>query len=70
METMEKKGIDSGLKCTHPITGGAVPIWIANFVLMWFFPGTPVSSTNKTEIVLKVVLITITLTPLKLTNLQ
>ena len=28
----------------------------------WFSPGTPISSTNKTEILLKVVLNTITLT--------
>ena len=32
METMEKKGVDSGLKCMHPITGKAVPIWIAFFL--------------------------------------
>jgi leucyl-tRNA synthetase len=43
METMEKKGIDSGLKCTHPITGGAVPIWIANFVLMGYGTGAVMS---------------------------
>ena len=39
METMEKKGIDSGIKALHPITGEAVPIWIANFVLMGYGTG-------------------------------
>ncbi len=39
METMEKKGIDSGIKALHPITGKAVPVWIANFVLMGYGTG-------------------------------
>jgi len=43
METMEKKGVDSGLKCTHPITGAEVPIWIANFVLMGYGTGAVMS---------------------------
>jgi len=43
METMEKKGIDSGLKCIHPITGKEVPIWIANFVLMGYGTGAVMS---------------------------
>ncbi len=43
METMEKKGIDSELKCTHPITGEVVPIWIANFVLMGYGTGAVMS---------------------------
>jgi leucyl-tRNA synthetase len=43
METMEKKGVDSGLKCVHPITGEAVPIWIANFVLMGYGTGAVMS---------------------------
>jgi len=43
METMEKKGVDSGLKCTHPITGEEVPIWIANFVLMGYGTGAVMS---------------------------
>jgi leucyl-tRNA synthetase len=43
METMEKKGVDSGLTCTHPITGEAVPIWIANFVLMGYGTGAVMS---------------------------
>ncbi|SMN10669.1 Leucyl-tRNA synthetase [uncultured Candidatus Thioglobus sp.] len=43
METMDKKGIDSGLKCTHPITGESVAIWIANFVLMGYGTGAVMS---------------------------
>ncbi|SFV79392.1 Leucyl-tRNA synthetase [hydrothermal vent metagenome] len=43
METMEKKGVDSGLKCTHPITGDEVPIWLANFVLMGYGTGAVMS---------------------------
>ncbi|BBB24298.1 leucyl-tRNA synthetase [Isorropodon fossajaponicum endosymbiont JTNG4] len=43
METMDKKGIDSGLKCTHPITNDDVPIWIANFVLMGYGTGAIMS---------------------------
>ncbi len=43
METMEKKGIDSGLKCIHPITSEQVPIWIANFVLMGYGTGAVMS---------------------------
>ncbi len=39
METMEKKGVDSGLVCTHPITGEKVAIWVANFVLMNYGTG-------------------------------
>ncbi|MBV1897752.1 MAG: leucine--tRNA ligase [Cycloclasticus sp.] len=43
METMEKKGIDSGLKAIHPLTGETVPIWIANFVLMHYGTGAVMS---------------------------
>ena len=39
METMEKRGIDSGIKALHPLTGEAVPVWIANFVLMGYGTG-------------------------------
>ena len=43
METMEKKGIDSGIKCMHPLTGEEVSIWIANFVLMGYGTGAVMS---------------------------
>ncbi|MBT9097154.1 leucine--tRNA ligase [Methylovulum psychrotolerans] len=39
METMEKRGIASGLYALHPITGEQVPVWIANFVLMGYGTG-------------------------------
>ena len=39
METMEKRGIDSGIKALHPITDELVPVWIANFVLMGYGTG-------------------------------
>jgi len=43
LEKMEKKGVDSGLTCKHPITGEGVPIWIANFVLMGYGTGAVMS---------------------------
>jgi len=43
METMEKKGVDSGVKCVHPLTGEEVSIWIANFVLMGYGTGAVMS---------------------------
>lgn len=43
METMEKRGVDSGLICIHPITGQEVQIWIANFVLMGYGTGAVMS---------------------------
>jgi leucyl-tRNA synthetase len=43
METMEKRGIDSGITAVHPITGEEIPIWIANFVLMAYGTGAVMS---------------------------
>ena len=43
METMEKRGIDSGIKAVHPISGEEVPVWIANFVLMGYGTGAVMS---------------------------
>jgi leucyl-tRNA synthetase len=43
METMEKRGIDSGIKAIHPLTGEPVPVWIANFVLMSYGTGAVMS---------------------------
>ena len=43
IETMEKRGVDSGLICIHPITGQEVQIWIANFVLMGYGTGAVMS---------------------------
>jgi leucyl-tRNA synthetase len=39
MATMEKKGMDTGLKALHPITGREIPVWIANYVLMEYGTG-------------------------------
>ena len=39
METMEKKGVDTGLKAVHPISGEEVPVFAANFVLMGYGEG-------------------------------
>ncbi len=39
METMEKKGVDTGLKAIHPVSNEAVPIFVANFVLMAYGEG-------------------------------
>lgn len=33
LETMEKKGIDTGYKAIHPLTQEEIPVWVANFVL-------------------------------------
>ena len=39
LETMEKRGVDSGIKAIHPISGEELPVWIANFVLMSYGTG-------------------------------
>lgn len=43
LATLEKEGIDSGLKAIHPINGSIVPVWIANFVLMEYGSGAVMS---------------------------
>jgi leucyl-tRNA synthetase len=43
LATQEKKGIDTGLKAVHPISGEQVPIWAANFVLMEYGSGAVMS---------------------------
>ena len=39
MATMEKKGMDTGLTVTHPLTGEQVPVWVGNYVLMSYGEG-------------------------------
>ncbi len=39
MATMEKVGVDTGIRAIHPITGREVPVWAANFVLMDYGTG-------------------------------
>ncbi|MEX2961149.1 leucine--tRNA ligase [Microbulbifer sp. TYP-18] len=39
MATMEKRGMDTGLRAIHPISGEEVPLWVANYVLMDYGSG-------------------------------
>ena len=39
MATMEKKGMDTGLRVTHPLTGESIPVWVGNYVLMSYGDG-------------------------------
>jgi len=39
METMEKKGMATGICVSHPVSGEAIPVWVANFVLMGYGTG-------------------------------
>lgn len=39
MANMAKKGMDTGIKARHPITGDEVPVWVANYVLMDYGSG-------------------------------
>ncbi|KTC89220.1 leucyl-tRNA synthetase [Legionella drozanskii LLAP-1] len=43
LATMEKRGIDTGMKAIHPITEEEIPVWIANFVLMQYGSGAVMS---------------------------
>ncbi|OUD12193.1 leucine--tRNA ligase [Thioflexithrix psekupsensis] len=43
LETMEKRGMATGLTAIHPITGESVPVWVANFVLMGYGSGAVMS---------------------------
>ena len=39
LETQEKRGMHTGLRAVHPITGEKMPVWVANFVLMGYGTG-------------------------------
>jgi leucyl-tRNA synthetase len=39
MAQAQKLGMDTGLRATHPLTGEAVPVWVANYVLMDYGSG-------------------------------
>jgi leucyl-tRNA synthetase len=39
MATMDKKGVDTGLVVTHPLTGQPVPVWVGNYVLISYGDG-------------------------------
>ncbi|MFZ1907806.1 MAG: leucine--tRNA ligase [Burkholderiales bacterium] len=36
---LEKKGMSTGLTCTHPLSGEKIPVWVANYVLMGYGEG-------------------------------
>ena len=39
LETQVKRGVDTGLRALHPVTGEALPVFVANFVLMNYGTG-------------------------------
>jgi leucyl-tRNA synthetase len=39
IETQEKKGVDTGRTVRHPLSGAALPVWVANYVLMGYGEG-------------------------------
>ncbi|MGI8560258.1 MAG: leucine--tRNA ligase, partial [Luteimonas sp.] len=39
LETQTKRGMDTGLRAIHPVTGEELPIFVANFVLMGYGTG-------------------------------
>ncbi len=39
LETQEKRGMFTGLRAVHPITGEELPVYVANFVLMGYGTG-------------------------------
>ena len=39
LETLEKQGRPLGINAVHPVSGDAVPVWVANFVLMEYGTG-------------------------------
>jgi len=39
LATQEKKGVNTGLFVTHPLTGAEVPVWVGNYVLMGYGDG-------------------------------
>ncbi|KRD80272.1 leucine--tRNA ligase [Lysobacter sp. Root983] len=39
LETQEKRGMDTGLRALHPVTGEELPVYVANFVLMNYGTG-------------------------------
>jgi len=39
MATMEKRGLDTGLRAINPLNGEQVPVWVANYVLMDYGSG-------------------------------
>ncbi len=49
LATMEKVGMDTGVKAVHPLTGDLIPVWVANFVLMSYGSGAVMSVPGHDE---------------------
>ncbi|HET8790071.1 MAG TPA: leucine--tRNA ligase, partial [Modicisalibacter sp.] len=45
LATMEKRGMDTGFKAVHPLSGRELPIFVANFVLMEYGTGAVMAVT-------------------------
>lgn len=43
LATMEKRGMNTGIKVRHPITEQEIPVWVANFVVMDYGTGAVMS---------------------------
>ena len=43
LATMEKKGMATGYRAVHPLSGETVPVWVANFVLIEYGSGAVMS---------------------------
>jgi leucyl-tRNA synthetase len=39
LATLDKRGMATGFSVRHPLTGGAVPVWVANYVLAGYGEG-------------------------------
>ena len=39
LETQDKRGMDTGLRAIHPVSGEELPVYVANFVLMGYGTG-------------------------------
>ncbi|MHB1543280.1 MAG: leucine--tRNA ligase [Gammaproteobacteria bacterium] len=39
LETQEKRGLPTGIRVRHPLTGEALPVWVASFVVMTYGTG-------------------------------
>lgn len=43
LATIDKQGMDTGVRVIHPLTGAEIPVWVANFVLMDYGSGAVMS---------------------------
>jgi leucyl-tRNA synthetase len=49
IETQEKKGIATGRSVRHPLSGEALPVWVANYVLMGYGEGAVMAVPSHDE---------------------